>query len=68
MKKWFFLASFIAATFCSLFWTTLIIFAIVTGRFTTLGLRAVALVAPLLLFIYGAREMFSYFKDARRDK
>jgi hypothetical protein len=46
MKKWFFLASFIAATFCSLFWTTLIIFAIVTGRFTSLGVRAAALLAP----------------------
>jgi hypothetical protein len=68
MKKWFFLASFVAATFCSLFWTTLIIFAIVTGRFTALGVRAAALVAPLLFFTYGAREMFDYFKDARRDK
>jgi len=68
MKKWFFLASFIAATFCSLFWATVIIFAIVTGRFTTLGVRAAALVAPLLAFIYGAREMFGYFKDARREK
>jgi hypothetical protein len=68
MKKWFFLASFIAAIFCSLFWTTLIIFVIVTGRFRSLGIRSVVLAAPLLFFIYGAREMFGYFKDARQDK
>ncbi len=44
MKKWF----FIAATFCSLLWTTLIIFAIVTGRFTALEGRSSGGPAPVL--------------------
>jgi hypothetical protein len=63
--KWFFLASFVAAIFCSLFWTSLIIFALVTGRLAAAGIRSVAIVAPLLFFIYGARETYGFYKEAR---
>jgi len=64
--KWFFLASFIAALFCSIFWTGVIIFSIATHRLTAMGLRGVAVLAPLLFFIWGARETFRSFRDAGR--
>jgi hypothetical protein len=37
--KWFFLASFIAALFCSMFWTGVIIFSIATHRLAAMGIR-----------------------------
>ena len=66
--KWFFLGSFVAALICSVFWTALIIFAIATSRVTAMGIRGVALVAPLVFFIWGAREMFRSFKGVGIDK
>jgi len=63
--KWFFLASFVASIFCSLVWTALIIFAIATGRLMAAGIRGVAIVAPLLFFIYGARETYGFYREAR---
>jgi hypothetical protein len=30
-----------------------------------MGVRCVALIAPLLFFIYGARETLKYYKEAR---
>ncbi len=65
--KWFFLAAFAAALFCSIFWTAVIIHSIATHRLATMGIRAVYVVAPLLFFIWGARETFRYFKDAKRE-
>jgi hypothetical protein len=62
--KWFFLASFIAAVFCSIFWTVVIIFSIATHRLATMGIRGVAVLAPLPFFIWGAVEMFRSFRDA----
>jgi hypothetical protein len=49
--KWFFLACFIAALFCSLFWTGVIIFSIATHRLAAMGIRGVAILAPLPFFI-----------------
>ena len=64
--KWFFLASFIAALFCSVFWTGVIIFSIATHRLAAMGIRGVAVLAPLP--IWGAREMFRSFRDAGRSQ
>jgi hypothetical protein len=60
----FFLASFIAAVICSIVWTGIIIFAIATSRFSGMGMRGIALIAPLVFFIWGARQTFGFFKDA----
>jgi len=60
--RWFFFVSFVAALLCSVFWTALIIFAIATSRMSVEGL---ALVVPLVLFVWGAREMFRSFKGVR---
>jgi len=64
MKKWFFLVCFVAALFCSIFWTGVIIFSIATHRLATMGTRAIAVLPPLLFFIWGAVEMFRSFRDA----
>jgi len=64
--KWFFLASFIAALFCSIFWTGVIIFSIATHRFAAMGIRGIYVLIPLLFFIWGARETFRFFRDAGR--
>ena len=37
--KWLFLASFMAALFCSIFWTGVIIFSIATHRLAAMGIR-----------------------------
>lgn len=66
--KWFFFAGFVAALFCSVFWTSVIIFTIVTSRFRGMGLRAVAVLAPLLFFIWGAREMYRAFRGQGLDE
>ena len=50
--KWFFLVSFVAALICSVLWTAVIIFAIATSRLRGMGLRGVALMAPLVFFIW----------------
>jgi hypothetical protein len=64
--KWFFFASFIATLVSSGLWASLIVFAIVT-RGWRIGMRG-ALVAPLVLFIWGAREMFRAFKGIGLDE
>ena len=66
--KWFFFAGFIAALTCSVFWTAVVIFAIVTSKFRGMGLRAVGLLAPLLFFIWGAREMHRAFRGQGLDE
>ena len=66
--KWFFLASFVAAIFCSIFWTCVIVFAIATHRLATLPLRGIVFLAPLPFFIWGALVMFQSFRDAKRDQ
>jgi hypothetical protein len=66
MKKWFFLASFIAATFCSLLDNA----DYFRNRHWSVhkpGSKGGSTVSPLLFFIYGARAMFHYFKDAREN-
>jgi hypothetical protein len=63
--KWFFLASFVAALIRSVLWTGIIIFEIATSQLWGMGIRAVAGVAPLFFFIWGARETFRFFKNAR---
>lgn len=64
--KWFFLVCFVAAIFCMFFWTAVIVFSVVTSRLRDMGLlRGLALFAPLLFFIWGARQMFRGFKTAR---
>ncbi len=62
--KWFFLLSFVAALFCSLFWTGVISFLIATDRFRGMGVRGPALFAPLVFFIWGAREMYKSFQGS----
>ena len=64
--KWFFLAAFIAALLCSIFWTGVIVHSIATHRLAAMGIRGVYVVAPLLFFIWGARETFRFFRDAAR--
>ena len=60
---------FIAALFCSIFWTGVIIFAIATHRLPAMGIRGVALLlAPLPFFIWGALEMFRSFRDAGHNE
>ena len=59
--KWFFFASFVAALICSVFWTAVIIFAIATSRVRGMQ-RGVALVVPLVFFIWGARAMVRAFR------
>ena len=66
--KWFYLVSFVAALFCSIFWTGVIIFAVATHRLAAMGFRAVAFLAPLPFFIWGALEMLRSYKDARRNQ
>ena len=66
--KWFFLACFIVAVFCSMFWTGVIIFSIATHRLAAMGIRGVAVLAPLPFFIWGAREMFRSFRDTGRSQ
>jgi hypothetical protein len=56
--KWFFLASFIAAVFCSISWTGVIISSIATHRFAAVGIRGIYVLIPLLFFIWGARGTF----------
>jgi hypothetical protein len=63
--KWFFLVAFIAALFCSIFWTGVIILSIATHRFAAMGMRGYVPI-PLLFFIWGARETFRFFRDAGR--
>jgi hypothetical protein len=43
----------------------IIIFEIATSQLWGMGIRAVAVVAPLFFFIWGARETFRFFKNAR---
>ena len=57
--KWFFLTSFVAGVFVSLFWSSLIVFAIVTHK-----MRFV-LLAPLVFFIFATREVFRYYREER---
>jgi hypothetical protein len=64
MKKWFFIMCFVAALFCSIFWTGVIIFSIATHRLATMGIRGLAVLAPLLFFIWGAVEMFQSVRNA----
>jgi hypothetical protein len=64
--KWFFLASFVAALFCSVVWAGVIIFSVATHRLAAMGIRGVAFLAPLPFFIWGAREMFRAFRDTTR--
>jgi hypothetical protein len=64
--KWFFLVAFIAALFCSIFWTGVIILSIATHRFAAMGMRGIYVPIPLLFFIWGARETFRFFRDAGR--
>ena len=66
--KWFFLVSFVAAVICTVLWTALIIFVIATSRFRGMRMRGLALVAPLVFFIWGAREMFRAFKGLGLDE
>ncbi len=66
--KWFYLASFIAALICSIFWTVVIIFSIATHRLAAMGIRGVTVLVPLLFFIWGARETFRFFRDAGRSQ
>ena len=66
--KWLFLVSFIAALFCSIFWAAVVIYVIATHRFAAQGIREVAVVIPLLFFIWGALEMFRSFRDARHSE
>ena len=65
--KWFFLISFCAAIFCSIFWAGVIVFAIVTHRLAAMGGRGIALLAPLPFFIWGARMMFRSLRDTRKQ-
>ena len=61
--KWFFLLSFVASLICILLWTGFDIFMIATSRWKGMGIRGpLALLAPLVFFIWGAREMFRSFK------
>jgi len=64
--KWLFLASFIGALFCSIFWTGVIIFSIATHRFAAMGIRRIYVLIPLLFFLWGARATFRFFGDAGR--
>jgi hypothetical protein len=66
--KWFFLLSFIAAIICSVLWTAFIIWAIVTGHFWGSVRRELTLLAPLVFFMWGAREMFRSFKGIGLDQ
>jgi hypothetical protein len=60
--KWFFLVSFVAGSICSMLWTGLLIFMIITSRYKGMGWRGPALVLPLIFFIWGTREMLRAFK------
>ena len=66
--KCFFFASFVAALLCSAFWAVVIIFAIATSRLRGMGTRSLALLAPLVFFIWGAREMLLSFKGVGLDE
>ena len=54
--KWFFFASFIAALFCSIFWTGVIIYAIAASRFVAMGFRGILILVPLP-FLGSARDV-----------
>ena len=60
--KWFFLLSLIAGSICSMLWTGLLIFVIATSRYKGMGGRGLALVLPLVFFVWGTQEMFRAFK------
>ena len=66
--QWFFFAGFVAAMVCSVWWTAFIIFAIVTSKFSGMGLRAVAFLALLPFFIWAAREMHRAFRGQGLDE
>jgi hypothetical protein len=66
--RWLFFSGFVAALICSVYWTALIIFSIVTSRLWGMGVRGVALVAPLVFFIWGARQMFQAFQGKGLDE
>ena len=66
--KWYFFAGFVAAIICAVIWTALIIFTIATSRLWSMGVRAVAVVAPLLFFICAARELYVAFHGRGLDE
>jgi hypothetical protein len=60
--KWFFLVCFVAGVFCCLFYTAMIVFAVVTSRLMGMGVSGLAFVAGLPFLVWGTREMFRSFK------
>ncbi len=66
--KWFFLVGFVAAIFCAIFWTGVIVFAMATHRLAAMGVWGIAFLAPLPFFIWGALEMFRSFRDTGRSR
>jgi len=65
--KWFFFISFVGAIICSVLWTALITWAIVTAHFPGSVRKGLALLAPLAFFIWGAREMLRAYKGIGLD-
>jgi len=61
--KYYFLAGFIAAVLCSIFWAGVIILAISNHRLWGMGVRAIVVVAPLPFFLWAAREMHGAFRN-----
>jgi len=66
--KWFFLLSFVAAIICSVLWISMVTFLMATARFKGMSVRGLlALLAPLVFFLWGAREMFRAYKGRGID-
>jgi hypothetical protein len=65
--KWFYFASYIAGMFCLFFWTAVIASVIVTGRFKTMGIRSLLLLAPLAFFVWAAEEMRRAYRGIKID-
>jgi len=64
--KWYVFAGFVAALLCCAFWTAVIVFEIITSRLRP-DPKGVASVAPLLFFMWAARELYRAYRGHKAD-
>jgi hypothetical protein len=60
--KWFFLVSFVAALIICCLLTSALIFGIATRGIKWIWIGGIIILPQIVLFIWGAREMFRSFK------
>ena len=64
--KWYFLFCFICCVVTACLWTALILFGLMTSSFSSR--RNLAIFAPLVFFVWAAREMFLSYLEEKNTK